>query len=351
MKKIYLTLIAIFSICQFSYAQWTTSGTNIYNSNSGNVGVGTTSPAYTLQVVGTGAFSGSVGLSMPPTAAGASIGNNLFISTDATGYSGVYLFRDGVYSQAMGGFIRYRDPYRAPGGVQDLEMGMNGTNDLVINSSGNIGIGTSSPTNLLHIYGSTAYPLLNIQNAVAGYYSQMAYTGTGSTFYTGVGNASETTWGVSNSWYIFDATHSAMRFVINSSGNVLIGKTSQTNTAYLLDVAGSVRANAITVNTTGADFVFEPTYSLFPLSNLKKYIDQNHHLPEIPSAKEMQTNGLNVGENQTKLLQKVEELTLYLIEKDNEIKKEQLINQTQQEQINQLKEQLEALVKSLGKSK
>ncbi|WP_179416103.1 hypothetical protein HDF19_08475 [Mucilaginibacter sp. E4BP6] len=98
---------------------------------------------------------------------------------------------------------------------------------------------------------------------------------------------------------------STYNLILNSSsGNVLIGKTSQTNTAYILDVNGSVRANAITVNTSGADFVFEPSYKLWTLPSLKEYITKNHHLPEIASAKEMQADGLNVGENQVKLCRK-----------------------------------------------
>lgn len=109
-------------------------------------------------------------------------------------------------------------------------------------------------------------------------------------------------------------------FKINNLGNVLIGENSQNNPAYKLDVNGNVRANGIVVNNTGADFVFAPSYRLSSLSNLKKYIEQNHHLPEIASAKQMQVNGLNLGDNQIKLLQKVEELTLYTIAADNQIK-------------------------------
>lgn len=135
---------------------------------------------------------------------------------------------------------------------------------------------------------------------------------------------------------------------IKSNGNVLIGQSTQTNPGYLLDVAGSVRANAITVNTTGADFVFEPSYKLWTLPILKEYIDKNHHLPEIASAKEMRADGLNIGENQVKLLQKVEELTLYMIEKDKQLNVEKEINGKQQlqldaqsEQLNSQKEQLQ----------
>jgi hypothetical protein len=109
---------------------------------------------------------------------------------------------------------------------------------------------------------------------------------------------------------------------ITGNGNVLIGKTTLTNSIYKLDVAGAIRANQIVVNTTGADFVFAPSYRLTPLYVLKTYIDKNHHLPEIPSAAQMQNDGLNVGDNQTKLLQKIEELTLYLIEKDKQLKEQ-----------------------------
>jgi len=118
-----------------------------------------------------------------------------------------------------------------------------------------------------------------------------------------------------------------------NSGNVIIGRTTQNNPIYRLDVFGSARANSITVNAVGADFVFESTYKLYSLPALKKYIDQNHHLPEIPSAKEMQKDGLNVGENQVKLLQKVEALTLYLIQKDEKEKQQQQKIETQETQL------------------
>ena len=104
------------------------------------------------------------------------------------------------------------------------------------------------------------------------------------------------------------------RMRINNDGNILIGKTSQSNANYKLDVAGPVRANEIVVNTTGADYVFDEDYKLKTLSEVETYIQENGHLPDIPSAEEMQTNGMAVGELNTKLLEKIEELTLYVIE-------------------------------------
>jgi hypothetical protein len=103
------------------------------------------------------------------------------------------------------------------------------------------------------------------------------------------------------------------------SGNVLIGKTDQSNSNYLLDVAGPIRANEIDVNTTGADFVFEKDYQLKSISELEQFINKNKHLPDIPSANEVQKNGVELGKMNTILLQKIEELTLYIIELQKQV--------------------------------
>jgi hypothetical protein len=224
--------------------------------------------------------------------------------------------------------------------VKPLPFHIFNTKYMRVNTNGSVGIGTTSPSSLLAVGGSNVnntsaeipYTSLTFQNQKSGnnYSIEMIttiqeigdYLDAGALlFSTGVAGLYE-------------------RMRINTSGNILIGKTSQTNTAYKLDVNGSVRANAITVNTTGADFVFAPTYKLLPLSTLKDYITKNHHLSEIASAKEMQADGLNIGKNQVKLLQKVEELTMYLIEKDKQLSEEKKKIFDLQEQINSQKEQL-----------
>jgi len=111
-------------------------------------------------------------------------------------------------------------------------------------------------------------------------------------------------------------------------GNVLIGKTTQTNTNYMLDVGGNIRANKLVVNTTGADFVFAKKYQLISLNELEKYILQYKHLPGIETATDMTKEGVDVGKNETKLLQKIEELTLYLIEQNRKISKMEEDNET-----------------------
>ena len=94
-----------------------------------------------------------------------------------------------------------------------------------------------------------------------------------------------------------------------------------------LDVFGTIHAHEVKVDNTGQpDFVFAPTYRLRPLTEVEKYVKANNHLPEIPSAAEVAQNGLSLGDMQNKLLQKVEELTLYMIElkKENEALKEKI---------------------------
>ena len=117
--------------------------------------------------------------------------------------------------------------------------------------------------------------------------------------------------------FTFVTNNSTHCMTMLTNGNVGIGTQ---NPNYKLDVAGTIRANEIIVNTTGADFVFAEDYQLRPLSEVKAFIKENKHLPEIKSAQEMQENGIGVNELQTQLLQKIEELTLYIIQQEERIK-------------------------------
>ncbi|QIK60665.1 hypothetical protein G7050_12815 [Dysgonomonas sp. HDW5A] len=84
-----------------------------------------------------------------------------------------------------------------------------------------------------------------------------------------------------------------------------------------LDIAGTVRAREVKVEITARDdHVFSNEYDLKPLSEVEGFITENKHLPEIPSEQQMQTEGLNMNEFQIKLLQKIEELALYVIQQE-----------------------------------
>lgn len=144
--------------------------------------------------------------------------------------------------------------------------------------------------------------------------------------------------------------------VLGGSGNVLIGKSTQTNSTYRLDVVGNIRGNEVVVNTTGADFVFDPSYRLPKLADIAAYIRANHHLSGIPTAAEMEKDGLTLGATQTKLLQKVEELTLYAIEADKRYQELETANtkqaallEAQQKTLDQQQKLLQKLEAKLDK--
>jgi len=135
---------------------------------------------------------------------------------------------------------------------------------------------------------------------------------------------------------------------VNFTGIVGIGTT--TTGTHKLAVDGTIGAREITVELgTWSDFVFEPDYDLRPLAEVEEYINKNHHLPEIPSAAEVEENGINLGEMNAKLLQKIEELTLYLIEqnKTNGEQNNQLV--TQNESMEKMQKQIDQLTETTKK--
>lgn len=108
-----------------------------------------------------------------------------------------------------------------------------------------------------------------------------------------------------------------------------------------LTVAGTINAKEIRVNVNaGADYVFHPDYNLKSLSELKTFVEENKHLPDIPSEKEMQEKGVNVNEFYIKLIQKIEELTLYTIKQQEMMVNQQTMINNQQKEINQLKSEI-----------
>lgn len=129
------------------------------------------------------------------------------------------------------------------------------------------------------------------------------------------------------------------RFYVNNSekmriatnGNVAIGSTN-TSEDFKLSVKGKVRADEVTVYTDWADYVFAPDYNLKPIEEVNSFIKENNHLPDVPSEKEVLENGVEVGEMNKILLQKIEELTLYVIELNEKNKQlEDRINQMEEE--------------------
>jgi hypothetical protein len=101
---------------------------------------------------------------------------------------------------------------------------------------------------------------------------------------------------------------------INSLGRLGVGTNSPN---YRLDVAGKIRACEVKVDLNSGecpDYVFADSYKLMSIETLEKFINENEHLPEMKPAQEVESEGMNLKEMNIKLLKKIEEMTLYIIE-------------------------------------
>ena len=109
------------------------------------------------------------------------------------------------------------------------------------------------------------------------------------------------------------------KMVLTRDGRLGVG--TRNPGPFRLAINGKIRAKEVKVETGWSDFVFEDDYDLPTLEEVEDFIIANGHLPEIPSANEVEKNGVNLGEMDSKLLQKIEELTLYIIDLHKEINK------------------------------
>jgi hypothetical protein len=115
---------------------------------------------------------------------------------------------------------------------------------------------------------------------------------------------------VPKSFFIWDPSPGFV-FVIKPSGNFGIGTSAP---QYPLSVNGTIQAKEVLVNTGWSDYAFSPDYRLAPLEQVEAYMKANHHVPDIPSETEIKEKGASVGEMESKLLAKIEELTPHMIQ-------------------------------------
>ncbi len=137
----------------------------------------------------------------------------------------------------------------------------------------------------------------------------------------------------------FEATNRyTADMVINNGGIVGIGTTNP-DPNFKLSVNGSIRSKEVNVEANWSDFVFLENYELLTLEEVEQHINENGHLPEIPSEAEVSENGINLGEMDAKLLQKIEELTLYLIQQNKELKSANIKIEQLQKEVSALKKE------------
>lgn len=182
--------------------------------------------------------------------------------------------------------------------IEGLAINFNDVEKIRFNSSGNVGLGVNNPEYKLVVGNGGDIALkANIGSADAG----------DLLFIQGSGVQNARIWSYDGGGLFFSGRDNYPDFTISDNGNA--------------SLQGRLEAKEVKVTTTPtADFVFADDYKLPKLEEVEKQIRKNKHLPEIASATQMQEDGVNVGEFQIKLLQKIEELTLYIIEQDKRIK-------------------------------
>ncbi|NQY01563.1 MAG: hypothetical protein HRT70_10675 [Flavobacteriaceae bacterium] len=344
---------------------------------NGNVGIGTTNPSQKLDVAGSINFTGnllhngniidfstgggsspwiqngnnisyltgSVGVGVVNTAADTPLkvekGNTIFQTRNASSEAQLFLGHKGsgnatLYLDASSGDGIGLD-YGALSQKNDLSMELlnnaakpiyfktHRTTRMTISGAGHVGIGTTNPSEKLEVarHIKITGADLEINNA------SRRGSATGSRRRALVHESGD---------------RLAINYNGDYTGGVYFGSSVGIGTtnpgAWKLAVNGSVRAKEIKVETGWADFVFYDDYTLPTLEEVENHIKAKGHLKDIPSAAEVGANGILLGEMNSKLLQKIEELTLYVIAQDKE-------NKSQQADIEALKQMNAKLVESI----
>lgn len=315
LKKTLKISIVLFLIGNSSFAQWggsTTTSGDIYR--NGKVGIGTATPTFDLHIEspalfqqklnGTGNFSGI-----------------MLKANNATKQIGIHYGTDGTNAINTNSlrFARYDvngDSYGVGWQANPMIFDMDAPDgSLTLNELGWIGIGTYAPFDKLEVAGNLRISDGNTDGA------RLVWRG-------GANGAQEYRARVAPEGFLafFPGEGKPSTLNLTQDGNVGIG--TQYPGSFKLAVEGRIAARGVKVTTANfADYVFEPTYKLRSLSSVESYINENKHLPGMPSAKEVEKDGgFELGNMNVKLLEKIEELTLYVIElkKENEQMKKEI---------------------------
>lgn len=337
-----------------------TTASNTTNSNSlftnGKVAIGgftngtlpTTDPSYQLQVTGsTRMFHTSTGFLSALNVAGDqemdSEYNKLYFGNKTKNYG--YITGDDGQNKKL--FLYHPLAIR----LSNSPVGATNFNEGLYVSDGNrIGINTF-PKDKLHVnvLGSFARFDVSTEGATVAEPNRITL---------GLNNKTAISfvpWAPNNAWIHVHHTHNSALMIshggvvgenpmvtFKANGQVIMGAKCPNNNAYndqdaKLMVVGKIVAKEVVTLSDDAswknfpDYVFNKDYKLMPLDSLQQYITANKHLPEIPSAKEVSENGINLSQLAAQQMKKIEELTLYLLE--------------QQKQIDALRQELNAIKK------
>lgn len=220
-----------------------------------------------------------------------------------------------------------------------------GAERLRITNTGNIGIGTGTvaPAQRLHVAGSVLIDGPNstllfgevVGSPTVGHYGiEYQIADKGLNFWKPFGSFNNSGGQGFQNNILF----------MNDDGRIGMGVSpSVINAAgytHRLSVCGSIRATEVVVQVGWCDYVFNENYSLMPLAKLRTFIEENHHLPEVTPGPVVEADGLKLAEMSAMHMKKIEELTLYLLEQNEQMEE---LKAKMEAQINDLKVQLEAI--------
>jgi hypothetical protein len=262
-----------------SAGYWDLNGIDLFNNTGGNVGIGTNSPVSRLTLL--------TDINTPGwTHIGQVNGLDSIIIGEAIG---------GV-SAAIGTSTNHA-----------LRLNTAGTGKMHIYPAGEVVVGT----NFTPAFGKFTVETPNNSDGIAH-----ISTG-GVVLKTHIGGTSAGIGTYSNAHMRIFCNGISEIFIAAATGNVGIG--TENYSTYKLAVNGSVRSKEVVVETGWADYVFDKNYKLPSLYEVERFIRKNKHLINIPSAKEVEEKGLHLGNTQKRMMEKIEELTLYVIQLQKEI--------------------------------
>lgn len=286
---------------------------------TGNVAVNTSTPAPNYELSVNGDIYASSQISVGTTSANAVVnisgadktievdGTNPYIQMKSVGNDVGYL-RAKVSNLEIG---------TNSGNVGNLSFNTNGTERMIVGSNGRVGINTIITPAQFNVVGTNETVNINGTNP----YLQMNNASNRIGFIRASGNNFQVATNSENTTGKLEfRTKGSSRMWIDANGNVTVGGSGAVANGYLFNVDGKMIAEEVRVelNDPWPDYVFQNDYELMDIKDLKKFVTENNHLPQIPSAAEMK-DGVDLGKMNTLLMQKVEELTLYIIKLNEEV--------------------------------
>ncbi|MCX2680623.1 hypothetical protein OOZ15_11780 [Galbibacter sp. EGI 63066] len=294
----------------------------VFPSGGGNVGIGTKTPQSKLQIHGDVMIWGQETINGRGVSRLNWKGHSLVMGTKTGRYAhNVVEFKPG--GSSSGELYSGLEFYQAiDENTHEKRIRIASANNLpTFFNGGNVGVGTNNPTAKLDVNGVTKVNSLSIDSSnpsgsVNNFSNRVEFINGGSgAIIFHPGEEDELMFGMHTNGNFYWGTGGNTASTPNYYSMYLDGDTGN------LGIKGRLVSKEVKVDVDGwSDFVFEDTYTLPTLEEVEQHIQEKGHLKNIPSAKEVEENGIYLGEMDAKLLQKIEELTLYTIEQEKKIK-------------------------------